>query len=226
MSRVRHNPSYWRTAATYDQEGSGCSSFYWFPPLTVLFFSMLIVMAIAHITMVSTPQKSNSSLPKSTAIAPLFTPEVQHWSASILSWSVNSNLDPNLVATIMQIESCGDVSARSSAGAMGLFQVMPDHFTTSDNPFDPDTNAMRGLTYLHRVYETAHGDIPLTLAAYNGGPRLVGLNQLLWPAETIRYVYWGSGIYADAAQMKSTSQRLDEWLSAGGASLCQRAHQP
>ena len=28
----------WRTAAAYNLQGSGCSSFYWLPPLSVLFF--------------------------------------------------------------------------------------------------------------------------------------------------------------------------------------------
>jgi soluble lytic murein transglycosylase-like protein len=227
MSRVRQNQRNWRTAATYDQQGSGCLSFYWFPPLAVLFFSTLIAFAVIRTPVItsSSYNKSNSSISPSTGIAPLFTPEVQYWNADILRWSNDLNLDANLVATVMQIESCGNPSARSSAGADGLFQVMPYHFDSTDNPFDPDTNALRGLTYLRRVFDTANQNISWSLAAYNGGPSLIGLSQWLGPAETVRYVYWGSAIYADAAQMKSTSRRLNEWLSAGGSSLCQRAHQ-
>ena len=53
MSRVRHDKSNRRTAAAYDQEGSGCSSFYWLPPLSVLFFgisdrSLLLIHIPAH----------------------------------------------------------------------------------------------------------------------------------------------------------------------------------
>ena len=102
---------------------------------------------------------------------------------------------------------------------------MPDHFDSTDDPFDPDTNAVRGLTYLHQILATSGHNIEWSLAAYNGGPRLIGSSEEIWPAETVRYVYWGGGIYADAAQMKTTSQRLDEWLMAGGASLCRQAHQ-
>ena len=223
MPRVRQNNN-WRTAAAYNPQGSGCSSFYWLPPLAVLLFGALIAMAAAHMPSQAAAFQGGSTSP-SNGLASLFTPEVQYWSAAILRWSGDSNLDPNLVGTIMQIESCGNAAARSSVGAMGLFQVMPDHFAVTDDPYDPDTNALRGLAYLQRVFDLSNHDISWSLAAYNGGPGLIGLNEGMWPAETIRYVYWGSGIYADATGMKAGSQRLSEWLAAGGASLCQRAHQ-
>ena len=119
MSRVRQNGN-WRTAAAYNSQGSGCSSFYWLPPLSVLFFGVLIALAATHI-----PSQAavihGSNTPPSNGLASLFTPEVQYWKADILRWSEAFNLDPNLVTTIMQIESCGNASARSSAGAMGTF---------------------------------------------------------------------------------------------------------
>ncbi len=167
MSHVRHEKSNRRTAAAYHQEGSGCSSFYWLPPLSVLFFGTMIAIVLIHISTQTAILPNNSIA--SNGLAPLFTPEVQYWNASILRWSTSLNLDPNLIATVMQIESCGDAFARSSAGAVGLFQVMPDHFASTDQPFDPDTNALRGLTYLRRVFDTSNQNISWTLAAYNGG---------------------------------------------------------
>jgi len=38
-------------------------------------------------------------------------------------------------------------------------------------------------------------------------------------------VYWGSGIYVDAEHGAGASLRLEEWLAAGGASLCRQARQ-
>jgi soluble lytic murein transglycosylase-like protein len=165
-------------------------------------------------------QSKGSLLPLSL----VFTPEVQYWSGRIHIWAAAAGLDPNLVATVMQIESCGDPLARSRAGAMGLFQVMPYHFTTSDEPYAPDTNALRGLDYLRRSQETAHGDPRLALAGYNGGISVIGWSESGWPAETQRYANWGSGIYAEASSGVSESLRLQEWLTAGGVSLCRQAH--
>ncbi len=223
MSRVRQYQSNRRTAAAYNQEGGGCLSFYLLPPLSVLFFGVIIAIIVLNVPVQEVPFQI-SAFSVSNRLAPLFTPEVQYWGVSILRWSGASNLDPNLVASIMQIESCGDEFARSSAGAIGLFQVMPFHFAPTDNPFDPDTNALRGLMYLQHVFDSANHNVSWSLAAYNGGPSLIGLNERMWPAETIRYVYWGSGIYADAMQMRSSSQRLTEWLAVSGASLCRQAH--
>ncbi|MEJ5223435.1 MAG: transglycosylase SLT domain-containing protein [Anaerolineales bacterium] len=156
-------------------------------------------------------------------IAPLFTPEVQYWAANITQWAKNAGIDPNLAATVMQIESCGDPRARSHAGATGLFQVMPFHFKSGENAYTPDTNALRGLDYLARALTAANGDARLALAGYNGGISVIRKPESQWAAETRRYTYWGSGIYADALAGKSQSARLDEWLRAGGASLCRQA---
>ncbi|TAK12556.1 MAG: hypothetical protein EPO32_08375 [Anaerolineae bacterium] len=155
-------------------------------------------------------------------LSPVFTPEVQYWANRILEWSAEFGLDPNLAATVMQIESCGDPRALSRAGAMGLFQVMPYHFSRSDDPWTPATNALRGLNYLQQSLET-HGTARLALAGYNGGIGRAGQPESYWPAETVRYAYWGSGIYLEASNGKTHSERLDEWLAAGGASLCAQA---
>jgi len=157
-------------------------------------------------------------------ISSVFTPEVQYWAGRIQDWAAAVGLDPNLVATVMQIESCGDPRAGSRAGAMGLFQVMPYHFTASDDPYAPDTNALRGLDYLRRSLETAHGDPRLALAGYNGGIGVIDRSEFDWAAETQRYAYWGSGIYAEASSGASESLRLQEWLTTSGVSLCRQAH--
>jgi soluble lytic murein transglycosylase-like protein len=158
-------------------------------------------------------------------IAIFFTPEIQRWNESIQNWAAASNLDPNMVATVMQIESCGDPLALSPAGAMGLFQVMPYHFIAVDNPYDPDTNARRGLEYLRQALETSSGNTRLAFAGYNGGIAVINRSEFTWAAETQRYAYWANGIYADAARDASESPRLQEWLATGGSSLCRQARQ-
>lgn len=146
------------------------------------------------------------------AIAPLFTPSVQYWQADILRWAGEWTLDPNLVATVMQIESCGNPDAVSSAGAAGLFQVMPFHFLAAENPHDPNTNAYRGMSYLSRALESFGGDVKMALAGYNAGIGGASRGEANWPAETVRYTTWGVGIYEDAKAGKNESETLNEWL--------------
>ncbi len=166
---------------------------------------------------------SAEDAPPGTLLAPLFTAEVRYWTPFILRWAEEYDFDPNLVATVMQIESCGYVRARSRAGAMGLFQVMPYHFAEGEDPYDPETNARRGLNYLKRAWDHTGGDVRLTLAAYNGGFKRLQEPESWWPEETKRYVRWGVGIYQDALQGRTSSPTLEEWLDRGGWWLCQKA---
>jgi soluble lytic murein transglycosylase-like protein len=152
-----------------------------------------------------------------------FTPEVRLWGDHISRWAQQYQLDPALIATVIQIESCGDPLAQSSAGAAGLFQVMPFHFQTGQNPMDIETNASAGLTYLARSYQLAGGDWVLTLAGYNGGHGVIESPQLHWPEQTQRYAAWGAGILNDIRAGDLPSPTLARWLEAGGHSLCQQA---
>jgi hypothetical protein len=234
MSLQRSVPPSAQTAVS---SGGGCLSGYVLPPLMVLVVGCLLASFalnssasatdLGPVSPITAPLTAEA-LPQAQGgtgnLSPVFTPEVQYWAASIEAWASAAGLDPNLAATVMQIESCGDPLARSRAGAMGLFQVMPFHFYASDNPYDPDTNAARGLDYLRRSLETSFGDARLAFAGYNGGIGVIGRGEFSWAAETVRYVYWGSGIYSDAAAGSGSSPRLDEWLNAGGASLCRQAH--
>jgi hypothetical protein len=153
----------------------------------------------------------------------VFTPEVQQWSTSIVHWAQAYGLPPQLVAIVMQIESCGDPQAVSPAGAQGLFQVMPFHFGRDEDMLLPETNAARGLDYLQQAYRLADGRIDLTLAGYNGGHSQISRSSDAWPQETRRYVQWGTGIWNDLQAGHSSSSTLADWLSAGGSRLCQGA---
>ncbi|NPA26780.1 MAG: lytic transglycosylase domain-containing protein [Chloroflexi bacterium] len=158
-------------------------------------------------------------------LSPYFTDEVLYWSGRIQHWSKIYHLDPYLVATVMQIESCGNPRAVSHAGASGLFQVMPYHFAADEDPFNPDTNARRGLTFLREMWRRADGDVAKTLAAYNGGPAQLRRAADAWPWETQRYVRWGTGIYDDARAGRTDTPTLQSWLHAGGARLCAHARE-
>lgn len=219
MPRAPQNNN-WQTAADENDESSGCFSFL-LPPFVVIFISLILSSFALKAPVQDSPIPVNST----PGLAPFFRPEILHWAGSIIEWSSASSLDPNLVAVVMQIESCGDSRARSHAGAMGLFQVMPFHFFATDDPYDPDTNAARGLAYLAKSLSAANGDARLALAGYNGGIGVITRAEWTWPAETKRYVYYGAPIYADARQSLSQSPMLDEWYNKFGVSLCRQASQ-
>lgn len=232
--RVDIHPESWTTAS--HQPGSGCAiqSGLLLPPLAVLLVSgLLALFAYSPLVTASTSQLSSpSSAPASlftpshtqTMLSPIFTPEVQYWGSRIQAWSLEFGLDPNLAATVMQIESCGYARALSRSGAIGLFQVMPFHFAETDSPFDPDTNARRGLAYLAQSLERAGGDPRLALAGYNGGVGIIGRGEWTWSTQTRRYILYSEPIYADASAGVKNSAMLNEWYSKYGASLCKQAH--
>lgn len=172
------------------------------------------------------PFYAHSAVGPQAAVAPLstvFTPQVQYFEPQIKAWAVRYQIDPNLIATVIQIESCGDPFVVSHAGAQGLFQVMPFHFAAGEDMLDVETNARRGLDYLAGGLERSEGHPGLALAGYNGGHGMIDRGWAAWPAQTQRYYAWGARLYAEAIAGLTSSPTLQEWLQAGGQFLCDRA---
>ncbi len=178
--------------------------------------------AVADTSRIPSPSPLLDQLPPDR-VAPIFSSSVMFWAPDIERWSVENGLNPNLIATVIQIESCGHPAIRSPSGAIGLFQVMPYHFASGEHPFDPENNAARGLAYLVRSYELADGRLPLALAGYNGGHGVIGLPRSQWGQETRRYVRWGMGILKDIAAGLDQSPTLQSWMHHGGERLCRLA---
>lgn len=156
-------------------------------------------------------------------LSPVFSPEVQVWRSSIERWAAAHSVDPDMVATIMQIESCGDPGALSHAGATGLFQVMPYHFDAGEDAWDPETNAHRGLAFFNTQLKHTGGDVYRAFAGYNGGYAASSSTWDHWAHETQRYYVWSKGIFDEAKAGLSASPTLQRWMEAGGSSLCQQA---
>jgi soluble lytic murein transglycosylase-like protein len=109
-------------------------------------------------------------------------------------------LDPALIRSVMRTESAFDPTAVSSAGAMGLMQLMPeiaDAFGV-DDPFDPRENIMAGARLLRELLDQHHGNLVLTIASYNAGPSAVARHGGAVPPcrETRNYVKRVTGLIA------------------------------
>lgn len=86
-----------------------------------------------------------------------------------------AELRPELVLSVIQIESNFDKYAISRVGARGLMQVMPfwvkEIGKPSDNLFDMRTNLRYGCSILRHYLNREKGNLRRALARYNGSPK-------------------------------------------------------
>ena len=81
------------------------------------------------------------------------------------------DVDPALVAAVMETESRFKSGARSQVGAKGLMQLMPrtGRWMGAKDLYDPEQNVEAGTKYLRYLNERFDGNLKETLAAYNAG---------------------------------------------------------
>ncbi|MBH5389343.1 lytic transglycosylase domain-containing protein [Bradyrhizobium sp. CNPSo 4019] len=101
----------------------------------------------------------------------------------------------NWIVSVINVESAGNLHAKSPRGAMGLMQIMPatwaelrERYDLGNDPYDPHDNVLAGTAYLRELLDR-YGS-PGVFAAYNAGParyeeHLAGTSL---PDETRAYV--------------------------------------
>jgi soluble lytic murein transglycosylase-like protein len=121
--------------------------------------------------------------------------------AAINEAAARHNVDPNLVRSVIKVESNFNPNAVSRKGAMGLMQLMPATARSLNvsNPFDPQQNVDAGVRHLRKLLDSYGGDVRLSLAAYNAGAgavaRSAGVPRF---GETRKYVRRITDLYAGA----------------------------
>ena len=111
----------------------------------------------------------------------------------------NQNINPNWAFAIIRQESAFNDRIKSSAGAMGLMQLMPgtakDTAKKHDIPLaqtqdalNPNTNIKLGTAFLGQMYSRFQNNRILASAAYNAGPGRV--NQWLRNANNTDFDVW------------------------------------
>ena len=101
------------------------------------------------------------------------------------------SLAPELIRSVVDVESAFDPQAVSPVGAQGLMQLMPA--TAAElgvqNSFDPQENLLGGSRYLKQLLDKYDGDLDRALAAYNWGQGNVDRKGLArMPEETRNYL--------------------------------------
>jgi soluble lytic murein transglycosylase-like protein len=101
-------------------------------------------------------------------------------------------VDIRLLHAVIQAESAYNANAISSAGAVGLMQLMPDtakRYGVIDRN-DPDQNINGGTRYLKDLLKLFNSNLDLAVAAYNAGENaVIRYNNAIPPyPETRNYV--------------------------------------
>ena len=126
----------------------------------------------------------------------------QEVDAAIDQAAARHNVDPNLVRSVIKVESNFNPNAVSRKGAMGLMQLMPSTARSLNvsNPFDPQQNVDAGVRHLKKLLESYGGDVRLSLAAYNAGSgavaRSAGVPHFFETQNYVRRItnlYYGGG---------------------------------
>lgn len=88
------------------------------------------------------------------------------------------DIDKNLLIAVAKTESSLDPNAVSSAGAVGIMQLMPGTARELGvtNSYDPEQNIMGGAKYLSQLITEFDGNTELALSAYNAGASRVKQN--------------------------------------------------
>src|SRR5271170_3924572 len=123
-------------------------------------------------------------------------PPEDPWGPYVREAAAQYGVPEQWIRAVMHQESDGQEQAVSSAGAMGLMQVMPQtyeglrtRYGLGSDPYDPHNNILAGTAYIREMYDQFGA--PGFLAAYNAGPDrvnayLAGGSSL--PDETVNYL--------------------------------------
>jgi soluble lytic murein transglycosylase-like protein len=153
---------------------------------------------------VNAPRVVAPAVPKSQPAAPKAIDE------AVDQIAARQSLAPELIHSVIKVESNYNPFAVSSKGALGLMQLIPAtarRFGVSD-VFDPVENIEGGAKYLRYLLDLYNGNYALALAAYNAGENAVAKYGTVPPyRETQNYVL---SVAAQLQKAKAESARQKE----------------
>ncbi len=180
-----------------------------------------VLLAVGALALCAEP---NVTIAQSMPVARVVAADL--YPAHIAEASQRFGIPERWIRAVLRAESAGDVRAISSAGAIGLMQVMPDtwaglrgRYGLGRDPYQPRDNILAGAAYLREMWDR-YGNVAAMLAAYNAGPtrydeyRATGRAL---PAETRAYVAALAPLIGGAVSpelQKATALPPPDWRDA------------
>jgi soluble lytic murein transglycosylase-like protein len=175
---------------------------------------------------------------------PWLPPTVKRWEAPVTEMAKKYNVDPNLIAIIITLESGGDPTAVSADNAHGLMQITPPTAkdiaakylkkpVTTYNLEDPQTNIEFGaayLAYLRSEFGASeqgpswNSTVELIAAGYNGGPGAAARLEKgtgLTDMQTVTYSRDAYNMWRE--RHAAVSPTYNRWRDRGGSHLVDAA---
>lgn len=154
--------------------------------------------SLASLHLIAAAASRNTQLPATTGTT---ASAIDRWHSFIAEASRRLGIPESWIRAVIAAESGGHTildgrPITSSAGAMGLMQVMPETYAEmrqrlglGANPYDPRDNILAGAAFLRAMYDR-YG-YPGVFAAYNAGPERFDdylRRGIALPDETRRYL--------------------------------------
>lgn len=222
----------------------------------MLFVGAAAVLVVFGIASMATKEESPQPAPLPKPLAknsditiPWLPDTVRRWDAIIDEMAEKYNVDPNLIAILITLESGGYTGAASEASARGLMQITPPAAQDIAKKFlqeprtdydlnDPRTNIEFGTAYIAHLRDEFGGPdqgpswdytVELVAAAYNAGPGSAGMlyrGEGLPSQQAVSYSRDAMNMWRE--QNAETSPTFNRWLERGGQRLIDlaRSEQP
>ena len=154
-----------------------------------------------------------------------------HLNSKVFGWSNRRKIDPAWTYAVIRRESAFMQDARSSVGAMGLMQLMPNtarqvarqlkiRYRGRNSLLVSNTNIRLGTSYLERMLNKLDSQQVLATAAYNAGPHRVekwlpeyhNMDAIRW-IETIPYTETREYVSNILAYMAIYEHRMNKQIT-------------